>query len=160
MFSNLYSEHTVKLVKLNLEISTDENEDTKRKAEARLKNQQLQKQLAKLTASLDSEDLDTSAVCQSIVEQQKRVAKLKQAVKSKEMNCIGQEVFIDKVQGVCNKFETAAKSLGFISAEVSKEAEDLVDSWLDDPKLKDKVGFIDLTRYCEKKINEDGDNIE
>ncbi len=164
MFNNLYSENTTRLVKLNLEINIDQTDECKRKAEARLKNQQLKKQIEKLKAKLDSEDLDTTTVCQSICEQQKKVLKLKQSVKIKEINCIGQEVFIEKVQRVCNKFETAAKSLNFISAEASKELENLrqsdLENIVDENKFIGKVNFIDLTGYCNKKINEDGDNIE
>lgn len=36
MFSNLYSEKTTKLVKLNLEIDEESNEENKRKTEARV----------------------------------------------------------------------------------------------------------------------------
>merc|ERR1712025_33007 len=66
VFNNLYSEKTTKLVKLNLEVDETGNEENQRKVEARLKNIELKKQLAKVKTRIEQEDLETVSLCRNI----------------------------------------------------------------------------------------------
>lgn len=177
MYNNLYTEKTTKLVKLNLQIR-DESHKNGRKTELRFKNVELKKRLAKLQSKIESEDRETLSISQSVSDQQNRLNQTQTTYRNKEIGCIAQQAFVTKVQQVCDKFETAARSLNFISAQKSKdleclkqnEVENLVSKLRktteinefsrDEGKRVKAVNLIDLASFCNKQINEDGDNIE
>lgn len=83
----------------------------------KLKNIELKKKLAKAKSKIDQEDIDKSSLFKQTIEQQKRLEKSQSDYKNKEITSITQDVFIQKVQGVTNKFETVARDLNFISTE-------------------------------------------
>lgn len=174
MFQNLYSEKTTKLVKLNLEVADLGDEDNQRKVEARLKNIELKKQLAKVKGRIEQEDLETISLCRNITEQEKKIQKSEADYRNKEVSSLAQDIFIKKVQDVCNKFKTASQSLNFISEENTNELEQVdLESLVsklkvsgnnesmntDGTKMK-KVDLNEAANYCNGKINDDGERTE
>lgn len=80
----------------------------------------MKKQLAKLKGKLELENSETASVCKKLNEHETRLQKAELEYKNKEMGCIAMDLFIKKIQEVCNKFELVARSLSFITAENTK----------------------------------------
>ena len=66
---------------------------------------------------IEQEDLETISLCRNITEQEKKIQKSEADYRNKEVSSLAQDIFIKKVQDVCNKFKTASQSLNFISEE-------------------------------------------